>query len=198
MHLKPRADFVDDFDDFQSAPSGTTSAAAPKPAAAPASSGNNANLFDLLNSGSTAKPAAAAPPSYGSAMPAMGAGFTSPPAASPGLGMPSLAPAAPTSRPSYTSPPVAGASSALSPKATGGPSKASNFDDLFASSLTSMGGSANGNAQKPGTKSMKDLEQEKAMNKLWGPSPGSQAPKTSGSSGPAKPSGGGGFDDLLM
>lgn len=173
--------FPDDFDDFQSAPAPTPAA---KPTAAPATSNANANLFDLLNSGNTSKPAvppaapapSQRPPSYGNMMP-------------------SMAPA-PVSRPSYTSPPVASTPSALSPKPTGTSSK-STFDDLFVSSLTSMGGSTNG-GQKPGPKSMKDLEKEKAMNSLWGPSAGAQSSKPAGQAAPAKPSGGGGFDDLLM
>lgn len=174
---------VDDFDDFQSGPSTTTTAAAVRPAANPTSSNANANLFDLLNSGNTAKPAAAPtssqrPSSYGNMMPTM-------------------APAAPVSRPSYTSPPAASVPSAQSSKPTEASGK-STFDDLFASSLTSMGGTTNGTGQKAGTKSMKDLEQEKAMSSLWGPSPGAQSSKPAGQPAPAKPSGGGGFDDLLM
>ena len=169
---------VDDFDDFQSAPTATTSAPAPKPTAAPTPSAN-ANLFDLLNSGNASKPASAPaapaisqnPPSYGNMMPSMTP--------------------TPVSRPSYTSPPATTAS----PKPAA-PTNKSPFDDLFASSLTSMGGSTNG-AQKTGTKSMKDLEQEKATNALWGPSGGAQGSKPAGQS-TAKPSGGGGFDDLLM
>lgn len=182
MLICGRADFdPDDFDDFQSAPTATTSAPVARPAAAPAPSSANANLFDMLNSGNASKPAAAAAPAHSQRPPSYG------------NMMPSMAPA-PISRPSYTSPPTANAPSAVSPKPTG-PSK-STFDDLFASSLTSMGGSTNG-TQKTGAKSMKDLEQEKAMNSLWGPSTGSQSSKPAGQAAP-KPSGGSGFDDLLM
>lgn len=187
------ADYVDDFDDFQSAPSGTSSAAAPKPSGAPS---NNANLFDLLNSTSAVKPAAPAsdqrPPSYGNMMPSGNTNYSSPPA------MPSIAPAAPVSRPSYTSSLGAATPAATATKPTGNSTK-STFDDLFNTSLTSMGGATNGTAQKAGTKSMKDLEQEKAMNSLWGPSTSNgQAAKQAGQGSAPKPSGNGGFDDLLM
>lgn len=182
---------TDDFDDFQSAPSGTTSAPAAKPAAAPST---NANLFDLLNSNNPAKTSGPAVPAAGQRPPNYGGStFTSPPAAAPT--MPSLAPAAPVSRQSFTSPSAAGTPAALSPKPTGGSNK-STFDELFASSLTSMGGAANGNAQKPGTKTMKDLEKEKAMNSLWGAPAGASKPSGQGTA--AKPSNNGGFDDLLM
>lgn len=101
--------------------------------------------------------------------------------------MPSLAPQ-PVSRPSYTSPTAPTPAGAPKPAAT---SSKSTFDDLFNTSLTSMGGQANG-GQKPGQKSMKDLEMEKSANALWAPAkPAGQAPAS-------KSSGGGGFDDLLM
>lgn len=101
--------------------------------------------------------------------------------------MPTMAPQ-PVSRPSYTSP-VASTTSAISPKPAAAVSK-STFDDLFNTSLTSMGGQAN-NGQKPGQKSMKDLEKEKSANSLW-------APSGTGNASSANKSNGGGFDDLLM
>jgi epsin len=109
-----------------------------------------------------------------------------------------------TSRPSYTSTAsnAAPTPSALSPKPTGG---SSTFDDLWTTSLSSLGPGAAAAAGKTSApkKSINDLEREKAMNKLWGPSP-SAAPVQSqqnqfgqGSSGaPAQSSGGG--DDLLL
>jgi len=103
--------------------------------------------------------------------------------------MPSLAPNQPVSRPSYTSP-----APAAVPAAKPAPSK-STFDDLFNTSLTSMGGQANG-GQKAGQKSMADLEKEKSMNALWAPvGQSSQAPQGQGQ---GSKSSGGGFDDLLM
>lgn len=170
-----KAEFIDDFDDFQSAPAATTSA----PVAAKSA---NSNLFDLLNSSSTSKPAGQSAPGYGA-----NTSFISAPAAPSGIGMPSLAPQ-PVSRPSYTSP-AASTTSAVSPKPAASSSK-STFDDLFNTSLTSMGGQTN-NGQKPGQKSMKDLEKEKSANALWAPSGSSNA------SAPPR-SNGGGFDDLLM
>ncbi|WWC95069.1 hypothetical protein V866_001921 [Kwoniella sp. B9012] len=182
----------DDFDDFQQAPS--TSAPAP----APASTGNtNANLFNLLNSNKSSVPAPqpqaqAQPPSFGQAPPP-GYNFSSPPIAQ--AQAPSLA-----SRPSYssassqvTAPPV------TSPAAK--PSGASTFDDLFTSSLTSMGGQST-NKQAGGQKTIKDLEKEKTMNSLWGSSSttqgqgGSQAKNQQAQA--AQNLSGGGFDDLLL
>lgn len=164
LHIASKANCVDDFDDFQSAPAPT---AAPTPAVKPAAANNN--LFDLLNSNAP-KPAAQAPT------------YSAP---SSGLSMPSLAPT-PVSRPSYTSPAPTPA-----PAAKPAPSK-STFDDLFNTSLTSMGGQANG-GQKAGQKSMKDLEKEKSMNALWAP-----AGQSSQSGQGQNKSSGGGFDDLLM
>ena len=161
-----KANSVDDFDDFQSAPA----APAPAPAAKSAPAAANNNLFDLLNQGAS-KPSSQAPAYSGS---------------SPGLSMPSLAPT-PVSRPSYTSPAPAPA-----PAAKPAPSK-STFDDLFNTSLTSMGGQANG-GQKAGQKSMKDLEKEKSMNSLWAPA----GQSSQSGQGQNNKSSGGGFDDLLM
>jgi len=160
-----KANGIDDFDDFQSAPS----APAPAQAAKPAPAAANNNLFDLLNQGAS-KPTSQAP------------AYSGP---SPGLSMPSLAPT-PVSRPSYTSP-----AQAPAPAAKPAPTK-STFDDLFNTSLTSMGGQANG-GQKAGQKSMKDLEKEKSMNALWAP-----AGQSSQSGQGQNKSSGEGFDDLLM
>ena len=111
---------------------------------------------------------------------------------------PALQPAM-TSRPSYntalSTPFVKSPSSAVtSPKPTSG----STFDDLWNTSLTSAGGQAKptgGTGTGNGNKTIKDLEKEKAMDKLWGPAVGAgsngQKPQSS-----AKPSGG--FDDLLF
>jgi hypothetical protein len=153
-------------DDFDDFQSAPATSA---PAAKPAPAAANNNLFDLLNS--SAKPA-----SQSSGMMA------------PAPVMPSMAPAQPVSRPSYTSPPATTA-----PAAKPAPTK-STFDDLFNTSLTSMGGQAN-SGRKPGQKSMKDLEKEKSMNALWAPAGQSSQ---SGQGQANKSGGGGGFDDLLM
>ena len=172
---------TDDFDDFQSGPSTVPAPSAPQKTAAAA----NANLFDFLDSApSVATPttqAKAAPPSYTFAQPSQQAPT-----------MPAI-----TGRPSYssyTSPPPASsaATSALSPKPTGG---SSTFDDLFTSSLSSMGG-ASSKGKGTGVKSMGDLEKEKAMSGLWGSS-GGQGGQQGSNAQQQKPASGG-FDDLLF
>ena len=164
-------------------PTTTTSAPAPRPA-----SSANAQLFDLLHSSSstTAQPA----------MPSMS--NMSPPNAGMGGGMmsPPLQPAM-SSRPSYNTAPST--TSVRSPSATVTSPKpsGSTFDDLWTSSITSAGGQAKTTAGAGmGNKTIKDLEKEKAMDKLWGPAAGagSNAQKLQS---PAKPSGGA-FDDLLF
>ncbi|WVR09690.1 hypothetical protein IAU60_006765 [Kwoniella sp. DSM 27419] len=173
----------DDFDDFQEAPSA--------PAAAPRSAGGaNANLFDLLGSTATASAPGPGPASQASAprMPSLSSpSYAQPPASSPSYG--GFAPSQPAmqSRPSYSS------STVNSPPATK-PTPKSTFDDLFASSLSSMGGKSTPTGQQSQGKTIKDLEKEKTMSSLWGPTPGS-----SGAQGQAaKPSTGNDFDDLLM
>jgi len=168
---------VDDFDDFQSGPS--TSAPPPVPAQSKPSSAANANLFDFLDATPSTQPKAA--PSLSFVQPSQ-----------PAPSMPAM-----TARPSYssyTSPPPAASSttSALSLKPTGG---SSTFDDLFTTSLTSMGGSTS-KAKGAGVKSMGDMEKEKAMNKLWGPTAGAGGQQRS--SGAQQKPANGGFDDLLF
>lgn len=60
-----------------------------------------------------------------------------------------------------------------------------------------MGGQANG-GQKPGQKSMQELEKEKSMNALWAPA--GQSSQFGQGQGPGQnnKSSGVGFDDLLM
>jgi hypothetical protein len=181
---------VDDFDDFQTAP--TSAAAAPAPVAAPAGAGrpSNAGLFDLLNN-----------PSKGlSGPPLSGPPLSGPPLSNPVLGSrPSMTPSAPsyTSTPSVTSPGAA-------PPGQGQakPSSGSTFDDLWTTSLSTMG--KNGSAPKPtpkagtGGKTIRDLEQEQTMSKLWGPTTTTNANANANANGAAQKSAGGGFDDLLL
>ncbi|WVQ82095.1 hypothetical protein IAT38_004223 [Cryptococcus sp. DSM 104549] len=187
----------DDFDDFQQAPS-----AAPAPAAA--SKPANANVFDLLNSA----PSSAPPPSHQPRAPSLSSPAFSPPlsttsSAAPNYSSmisPQLAKPNNPTRPSYTNAASTSTPAALSPKPTGG----STFDDLFASSLSSMGGQAKSTgaqAGQAGGKTIKDLEKEKAMSSLWGPAGGAKPQgQTKGSAQPAppKPAAGNNFDDLLM
>ncbi|WWD19925.1 hypothetical protein CI109_104397 [Kwoniella shandongensis] len=171
----------DDFDDFQQAPS----ASSPPPAFAPAKPANaNANLFDLLGAtSSSAAPAIGqaprAPSLSGTAFSIPTPNYTSPP--------PLAKPTLNASRPSYS----AATPPASSSKPTGG--STSTFDDLFTTSLSSIGGKATTPSGQQG-KSIKDLANEKAVNSIWG-----STSKPSQPQAPAKPSGGGGdFDDLLL
>ncbi|WWC72302.1 uncharacterized protein I206_106264 [Kwoniella pini CBS 10737] len=173
----------DDFDDFQEAPSAST---APAPTQGGA---NNANLFNLLNSNTSSVPAPQAAAQTFSATQPPAYNFS--PQQSQNRAPPTIA-----SRPSYssgvTSPPI------TSPPAKGG---ASTFDDLFNSSLTSMGGQSTANKQVD-SKTVADLQKEKTMNSLWGSTP--SGPSQGHSSAAAqqqnanKNLGGGGFDDLLL
>ncbi|OXC68352.1 hypothetical protein AYX13_03056 [Cryptococcus neoformans] len=180
----------DEFDDFQSA--------APAPAPAPAAKPTNANVFDLLNP-STSAPSISAPayspPASNSSGPTLGYG-TMPPPLNTASSIPfsnAAKPPTPSTRPSYTS---ASTPSALSPKPTGGSSN-STFDDLFASSLSSIGKSSTTQSQNQGVKTIKDLEKEKMVNSLWGST--SPAPSQSTQPAqPAQPKASGNFDDLLL
>ena len=160
---------VDDFDDFVSGPS--TSAPAPVVAQPKTAAAANSNLFDFLDAAPPAQ-SKAAPPSYNFAQ-----------SSQPAPSMPAMT--ARPSNPQYTPAPTTTTSA---PK----PSGSSTFDDLFTTSLTSMGG-ASTQGKGTGMKSMGDMEKEKAMNKLWGPTPGS-----GGQGGAQQKPASGGFDDLLF
>ncbi|ODN98046.1 hypothetical protein I350_07688 [Cryptococcus amylolentus CBS 6273] len=170
---------IDDFDDFQSA--------APTPA--PTAPKTNNNVFDLLNSNSssiptpTPAPAPAPSTSFGA--------FTSPPLTA------SKPPT--TSYPSYASQSSATASQAQTPAATSPKPKGSTFDDLFASSLSSLGKPVQ-QQSGGGGKTIKDLEKEKMSSTLWGAGTGAGAPAAAAPQAPAaaKPAAGGNFDDLLL
>ncbi|WVQ77787.1 hypothetical protein IAR50_007477 [Cryptococcus sp. DSM 104548] len=170
----------DDFDDFQSA--------APTPA--PAAPKTNNNVFDLLNSTSSSSiPASTTAPAPSTSFGA----FTSPPLTA------SKPPT--TSYPSYTSQSTAPASSkAQTPAVTSPKPKGSTFDDLFASSLSSLGKPVQ-QQTAGGGKTIKDLEKENMSSTLWGPSSGAGGvPAAAAPQAPAqaKPAAGGGFDDLLL
>ncbi|KAK7023088.1 ENTH-domain-containing protein [Favolaschia claudopus] len=216
----------DDFDDFQAAP---TSPAAPAPApsvfggmapvtAAPA----KPSLHNLLQTASSPAPAASSPfsqqpPRTGMGMmgapmqPAMqpghrvGGSISSPPLQPQtpnytGLGMTSMAPA------------QAGMGMGMAKTgspAPAAPSKpAASFDDLWSMSLGSSAPAKPATSGAgTGTKSIKDLEKEKAMAGLWG-SGGQQQQKPAnmgmgmgmgmgGMGGAQTSSSSSGFDDLL-
>ncbi|WRT69935.1 uncharacterized protein IL334_006926 [Kwoniella shivajii] len=169
----------DDFDDFQQAPS------APAAAAPPQQSNANANLFNLLNANQSSVPAPQASRAQPTSTPQYN--FSSPPIAQPQQQAPSM-----TSRPSYSSSSIA-SPPVISPRPAGG---ASTFDDLFASSLTSMGGQS-ANKQAGGSKTIKDLEKEKTMSSLWGPTP-TQKSQVHGQQKPPAQNPGSDFDDLLL
>lgn len=206
----------DDFDDFQTAPSATPAQASAPPPAAPKQA--NAGLFDMLNSSvpsaaaNNARPQSASTSSGSFGFAASGAApnYVSPISAQTPAGMPAM-----TSRPSYTS--GGGATSGMtSPSATSATAASkkpgSAFDDLFSSSLSTMssGGGAGGNkaasssagmAGAGGKKTIKEMEQEKAMASLWGApqSPQAGAQRAQGQSAAAKQAqAAGGFDDLLL
>lgn len=187
FHLTSAEPSPDDFDDFQSAPPGSSAPIASTPAPKPAANAN-AGLFDLLNSSSTTTSSQQAQQrapilsnpvqnySYGQPL-------------SPNYTKPSQP--AMTARPSYTS-----GNSTTNP-VVAKPSASSGFDDLWNTSISGVGGAKNGNAAGGGgggKKTMADLEREKAQNGLWGGGSGSG----SGSGAQQKPPGGGAFDDLLF
>lgn len=178
----------DDFDDFQSAPIGSSAAApvsaAPAPAP-PAASGANANLFALLDS---SKPTASAPPSYSPSVSSAKSPLTSPPVQSPmsppsGMGTMMGNHGVPGMGSMMAAAPQPQAAAAPAPKKA-----ASAFDDLFSASL--------GAPQKPqagGKKTIAEMEKEKATQGLWG----ATSSATSTSQPQAKPASSG-FDDLLL
>ena len=174
---------VDDFDDFQSAPSATT-ATAPVPtpslmAAAPAptpASKPTANVFDLLKATPAAPspaPNAARPPmGYG-----MGSGITPSPA-------PTFAPMKPAT-------PVPAASVAPAKATSGG-----GFDDLWSMSL----GGSKPSTPAPGStagKTIQDLQREKASRAFWSAGTSTHKPG-SGSIGGGQFAAPSGADDLLL
>ncbi len=189
---------LDEFDDFQQALSiQPANPSTPKPAAS-----NNAGLFDLLGSTSTA--AVSSQPQ--NRMSSLSSPLrSSPPATTPNYTS-MMSPVQPKlsnpTRPSYIS------TSGVTAK----PAGASTFDDLWTTSLGSIGsgGKANGANGQPGGaasgKTIKDLEKEKAMSSLWGSGEARMDMGTGQiqAQSPAKPSfnggggGGGGGDDLLL
>jgi epsin len=176
---------VDDFDDFQSAPSPTTTAPVPTQslmaataAAALTPVGKPAgNVFDLLN----ATPVAPAPATT-AGRPLMGYGVGSSITPSP---VPTFAPMKPAT-------PAATTVSAVPAKATSG----GGFDDLWTMSLggskpsTPVAGSTTG-------KTIQDIQREKASQAFWGAGTGVRKPG-SGSTGGGAFAASSGADDLLL
>lgn len=172
---------VDDFDDFQSAPSATTTAPAPSliataaPAPAPTSK-PAANVFDLLN----ATPAAPSP-ATSAARPPMGYGMGSGVTPSP----------APTYAPMKPATPATPAAATPAKTTSGG-----GFDDLWSLSL---GGSKPSTPAAGSTvgKTIQDLQREKASQAFWSAGTGAHKPGSASIGGGqfAAPSG---ADDFLL
>lgn len=173
---------VDDFDDFQSAPSTTTAPvptpslrAAAAPAPAPASK-PAANVFDLLN----ATPAVPSPATT-AARPPMGYGVVS------GI----------TPSPAPTFAPMKPATPAIPAVAT--PAKATSgggFDDLWSLSLGGSKPSTHAAGSTAG-KTILDLQREKASQAFWSAGTGAHKPGSASIGGGqfAAPSG---ADDFLL
>ena len=176
---------VDDFDDFQSAPSVTTvTAPAPTPSliatkapsAAPAASKPAANVFQLLNATSPV-------PSPSVGRPPMGYGY--------GQGSGMVPSPAPTFAPMKPATPTTPAPAAPAKATSGG-----GFDDLWTMSLggskpaTPAAGSTTG-------KTIQDLQREKASQAFWGAGTGAHKPGSASIGGGhfAAPAG---ADDLLL
>lgn len=213
----------DEFSNFQSAQ--PVAAAAPAPAPAPISA-SRPNVFDLIGAPAAAAPIAAAPvpmqmghrqnvpslssmPGFGAQAPAfagMGQATMSPTPAQPM--MPSQSPSVPFSMSKPMSPPVMSPAARpigtplVASSATPAKGGTSGFDDLWTMSLGSAG--AKPATPGAGSKSIKDLEREKAQAAIWGSSGGASAAtgasiwgtSASGSAGGA--SAAGAADDLLL
>ncbi|QRV77722.1 epsin amino-terminal-like (ENTH) domain protein [Ceratobasidium sp. AG-Ba] len=205
----------DDFDDFQSAPvqSPGISAPAPAPANAPKS-----NLFDMLSSAPA--PAANNASAFGASTPSTFGNIQSPSAMSfgaqplspTGIGSPAVRPPMQQNMSTSSAPNYFASAPIMSPTSTGSqvrtsaaanagsaaPKSSGNFDDLWSMSLGS-GSTASKPAAGTGTsKSIKDLEKEKAQATIWGTG-GAKPPASGGGFGSlsgGNSSGGGG--DLLF
>lgn len=200
-------DDFDDFDDFKSAPTNnaTTSTAPAIQPAQPVQSrlpqAGGTDVFALLNATSSA-PTSAPAPMFGGA-PAMGMGqaplmarpsyTTSGSGSGSGMGMnaPLMATSTATMLPSQYNPAMANTGGRATPtqaqnqgRATPTPAAKSsaNFDDLWASSLSSTGRTATNSTSSGGAaggagKSIMDLQKEKQQAAFWGSQarqPGSQ------------------------
>ncbi|KAJ9123834.1 hypothetical protein QFC24_003611 [Naganishia onofrii] len=169
---------VYDFADFQAAPtSGFNSSLSPAQAPKPAG-----NVFDFLDAAAPASKSATSPtPAYAPASTGFGAlGASSSSYAAPAASSP-----VGQARPSNTMPQQTQAKPASSSSGLGG------FDDLWNTSLSSVGGNkapANGS----GKKTIAEMEREKSKASLWG----SSSAGGGSSSAQQKPSSSG-FEDLL-
>ena len=199
--------FLDDFDDFQQAPNLQPTA----PTAVTPAISSNAGLFNLVGSTNSADGTAASRPPQNQMSP-----LSSPIRATPTSNGPNyssmISPALPKpsnpTRPTYNSTP-----STLGVTPQPKPAAASTFDDLWQTSLTSIGGQAKANSGSNGMsslvnagrsgKTIKDLEKEKAMSSLWGTGVSGMANKNGqtpmqGQTMSTLGGEGGGGDDLLL
>jgi epsin len=198
----------DDFADFQAAPSSP-------PATAPVTGTAKPNLMDLL-----ASTAPSASRSVQSVQPQPFGTLTT--ALAPAPSQQFRPSSTPTTAPAYAAMPVmsplSARSAVTSPVTTGTTSSASastklgggggGFDDLWSMSLGSTGAGKPAGGAGAGTKSIRDLEKEKAQAGIWGvqsqmrPPASATASSGFGSFGkPVTPSIGGesaGADDLLL
>ncbi|KZT37343.1 ENTH-domain-containing protein [Sistotremastrum suecicum HHB10207 ss-3] len=190
----------DDFGDFEAAPQSPapTNTSTAKP-----------NVFDLFGQGSSQAPSgtrpAAATPAQQTHNRQLSGGFTGfPSAAAAPLMSPAIAPQ-PARQPSYTSPtqsfsPLA-ASKPTSPS-IGGPSKSAGggFDDLWNLSLGSSSSAPKPSGSSGGSKSIMELEREKAQAGIWSGNSQSQTfgSFSSGANTTSSNNASSGFDDLLL
>lgn len=189
----------DDFADFQAAPSSP-------PATAPVTGKAKPNLMDLL--ASTAPSASrSVPQPFGAPLaPATSQQLrpSSTPATAPAYAaMPVMSPL--SARSTVTSPVNTGTkSSAVASTKLGG---GGGFDDLWSMSLGSTAGGKPAGGAGAGTKSIRDLEKEKAQAGIWGVQSQMRPPASSATSSggfgsfakPVAPSGeSAGADDLLL
>ena len=222
-HIHAIAGGDDDFTDFQAAPSSPPTAAATtftSLAAAPVAGTAKPNLMDLL--ASTAPSASrsaqsAQPKPFGTLNTALGAASSqqlrpnSTPATAPAYaGMPVMNPI--SARSTVTSPVTTSTTSSASASAsTKTGSTGGGFDDLWSMSLGSAAAGKPTGGAAAGTKSIRDLEKEKAQAGIWGAQSHMrpQAPASSATAGafgsfvkPVAPGSGGestaGADDLLL
>lgn len=208
IYRQCQADVVDDFDDFQTAPSTQYAppvAAAPLASSRPGGAGgagvHNANLFDLLNSSSTSSmPQQSQSGARPAASTADGVGMTSPPLAS-STGMAFAQPS--TSGPNYTATIPSAHSASAVPKPQSKPvGNAGVFDDLWNTSLSTVSSNPGSTTNGAAKKSMNEMDQQKTVDRLWGLSSGAGGAQGQGQghgqglSGGSKK--GGDLDDLLL
>jgi epsin len=223
-HIHAIAGGDDDFTDFQAAPSSppaSTAATTTRLAAAPVAGTAKPNLMDLLAStapSGSRSIQSAQPQPFGTLNTALAAASSqqlrpsSTPLSAPAhAAMPVMNPI--SARSTVTSPVTPGTTSSASASTKTG-SAGGGFDDLWSMSLGSAASGKSAGGAAAGTKSIRDLEKEKAQAGIWGAQNQMrpQAPSSSATAAaagafgsfvkPVAPSSGGesaaGADDLLL